>query len=194
MYTGKKSHDAILGSGLFLMISGIVLLCCFAFDITPNMLIAIPIVIILAGAFFLFLYYTRKKLVRTAFLGYFLTSSGIFSLIVCFRDFSLSIGNLWPFFVLFCGLSFLVASLQVHRRFTISAVVPSVVLVGLGIMLLCFSLDIITIPFRVFVAKWWPVFIVLLGIALIIIYAYMQRSDAAEDFENEVITDNDDDD
>ena len=105
MYTGKKSHDAILGSGLFLMISGIVLLCCFAFDITPNMLIAIPIVIILAGAFFLFLYYTRKKLVRTAFLGYFLTSSGIFSLIVCFRDFSLSIGNLWPFFVLFCGLS-----------------------------------------------------------------------------------------
>ena len=193
MCTRKKSHEAVLGSGIFLLISGIVMLFCFAFNITPNMLITIPIAIILAGALFLLFSYTRTKLVWTFFLGYFLVSSGIFSLVVCFGDFSIAMSNLWPCYVLLCGISYLVASLQVHRRFTVLAVVPSVVLVALGIMLLCFSLKIITVSFRYFVARWWPGFLVLLGIALIIIYTYMQRSNSAGNSENEVIADSDDD-
>ncbi|MCR4714332.1 MAG: DUF5668 domain-containing protein [Treponemataceae bacterium] len=194
MYTGKKSREVMLGSGLFLIVIGIALLCFIALDINPNMLVAIPIVVMLIGALFLFLSYTRKKLVWMYFLGYFLTSSGLFSLIFCFGTFELSMKNLWPMYVILCGLSYFVAAVQVRKRLSVSAVVPAVVLIVLGGMLLCFSLGIISVSLRYFVAHWWPIFLVLLGFALIIIYAYMQHSNKAEDSDSKVIADSDEDD
>lgn len=194
MYTGKKSREVILGGGIFLVVIGIALLCCIALDISPNMLITIPVVVMLVGASFLFLSYTKRNLVWMFFLGYFLTSSGIFSLIFCFGSFDMTMRNLWPIYVILCGISYFVAAVQVRRRFSISAVVPAVVLIGLGGMLLCFSLGVIGISFRYFVAHWWPIFLVLLGFALIIVYAYMQRSHKAENSDNKVISDSDEDD
>ena len=126
-------------------------------------------------------------------MGYFLTLSGIFTFVICPDSFALG-RDLWPVYVMLCGLSYVIASFQVKRRFSVSSIVTSIILIGFGGLLLCFSLHVISVPFRVFIAKFWPGFLVLLGIALIIIYTYMQRSNAAEKLENEVIADSDDED
>ena len=194
MRTGKKSQEAILGTGIFLIVIGAALISSFALDVTPNMLIAIPVAIMLAGALFLFLSYLRKKVVWMCFLGYFLTVSGLFSLAVCFGSFSVGMYKLWPVLVILCGLSYGASYIQVHHRFSISAAVPSFVLIGLGTVLLCFSLGVFRISFSYFVVHWWPVFLVLLGITLIIIYAYMQHSGKDEKFDDKVTADSDEDD
>ncbi len=194
MHAGKKSREIILGSGIFLITAGIALICCFALKIEPNMFIALPCFAMLLGAFFLFLAYVRKNIVWLFFLGYFLSVSGIFTLIICFGPFSLSMGELWPVLVILCGLSYGGSVFQVSRRLTAASVVPSLTLMGLGMFLLCFSLHVIRISFRKFVFQFWPIFLVLLGIAFIIIYAYMQHSDVADNSEDKVTADSNDDD
>lgn len=194
MHNGKKSREIILGSGIFLITVGIALICCFALDIRPNMLITLPCLVMLGGALSLFLAYIRKRLVWLFFLGYFLFTSGVFSLVVCFGHFTYSIGELWPVLVVLCGLSYGVSSLQVQHRLSVSSLVPSFVLIGLGAMLLCFSLGLINIPFRRFVAQFWPIFLVLLGIVFIMIYAYMQHSDMTKNSDKEELADSNDDD
>lgn len=63
---------------------------------------------------------------------------------------------------------------------------------ALGIMLLLFSTGVFGIPFRYFVAQWWPVFLVFLGLSLIMIYVYKQHSVPNEKVT--IIEDYDDDD
>ncbi|MCR4940968.1 MAG: DUF5668 domain-containing protein [Treponemataceae bacterium] len=194
MYAGKKSQEIILGSGIFLITIGIALICLFVLDIQPNMLITIPCAVMLLGAVFLFLAYIRKKVVWLFFLGFFLASGGVFSLIICFGSFNYSMTHLWPVLVILCGLSYCGAYFHVFHRFSIPSVVPSLVLIGFGGFLLCFSLGIIQIPFRKFISRFWPLFLVLLGIVFIIIYAYMQHTDMSGKSENEVIADGNGDD
>ena len=194
MRAGKKTHDVILGAGILLIVAGIALLCCITLDVQPNMLIAIPVCIIAAGVALLIFSYARIKAIWRLFLGYFLTAAGLFALVVCFSSLSLSMLKLWPVFVILCGISYGVASFQIRRKLYVSIIVPAVMLVCLGSLFLCFSLGIIGISFRYFVSRWWPSFLVLLGIVLIMIYVYMQHSCKADNSTDKVITDSDEED
>ena len=189
-----KTHDIILGTGIFLVVAGIAMLLCIALKVEPNMLIVIPVGIIILGAICLFASYTRNKLVWRFFLGYFLTAAGFFSLVVSFSTLTPPMKKMWPIFVILCGVSYFVASFQCRKKLYASILVPTVGLIALGGMFLVFSLGIANVSFRYFVAQWWPVFVVLLGIILIIVYVYMQHSYNADNSTNKVIADSDDDD
>ena len=192
MRARKKTHDVILGAGIFLIIAGVALLSCFALKVQSDMLIAIPVIIIIAGAGFLFASYAKEKHVWQLFLGYFLTLGGLFSLGISFTTIDgVEFKRFWPILVILCGVCYGVASFQIKKKLYVSVLVPSVMLVALGGMFLGFSLT--GVSFRRFVSSWWPVFLVLLGIILIIVYVYMQHS-KAEDSTYKVIADGDDDD
>jgi ABC-type multidrug transport system permease subunit len=97
--------------------------------------------------------------------------------------------QLWPLIVFFCGVSLLVSGFYRQQRMRISHLVPSIVLILLGILFLLFSLHVFTARFSVIVAQWWPVALIAAGIALVLLY--LSRSAAATALSTLILDDED---
>ena len=77
------------------------------------------------------------------------------------------------------------------RRIRVSYLFPSVFLIGMGFYFLLFSLNLISMGFRKWISIFWPLFPVLLGICLIILFLIQQNPaahfpyDKSESLEND---------
>jgi cytochrome c biogenesis protein CcdA len=75
----------------------------------------------------------------------------------------------WPLLSVFAGLALIPSGW--HRYGVIRSwyVVPSITFIVLGIILLVFSLDVVSFSFKQFMLNWWPLLIALAGLILILI-------------------------
>lgn len=185
-YRGSRLLNGILAVGIFITIAGIFLLITFPAGMTLQPAVLRALITLVAGG--LIIYYTfavsRKSWMLCT--GLFLFLTGILLLLIDAHIIPYSIGNLWPVVVMFGGVCILLSGGYRAHRLRPGFTVPAVAIILLGILFLLFSLDIITAPLSQVVALWWPVFLIIAGLGLVIMFFMWNKRtlaarDAAED-------------
>ncbi len=78
----------------------------------------------------------------------------------------------WPIFATFSGISLLVSGLVCSKKISLSFLVPSIMLIGLGLFFMLFSTDVFTMPIGELFRRWWWVLLILALLILAVIYVY----------------------
>jgi hypothetical protein len=94
--------------------------------------------------------------------GFFLFLSSLNIVPVIFEDW-------WPSVSVFAGLALIPAGWHRYGVIKIRYMVPSVAFIMLGVMLLIFSLDIVSFSFKQFILNWWPLLIAIAGLILVLL-------------------------
>lgn len=187
----KKEYRLLLAFGILLLLTGTVLQICSITGYTINRYIVSTCVSILAGGFLLYFAFIHNHSFWCFFLGFAFAFCGIFLLMLCEDLTKLQLKDLWPVFVIIAGITTFLSALFSKRKITFSVIIPSLVLILLGIFFLLFSLHVIKISFRFFAAIWWPAILILAGAILLGIFLYFQSGKRTVPIE--ISDDNDED-
>ncbi len=175
----KKSAPLLyisLAFGILFVLMGLVLLLIFSADSEQVVFSRSSVLFLLSGAFFLFM---SLAITRRAFylsLGLNLCFVGISSLIFSFNLFGLTLKQFWPVYMIFFGISLIPSGYYGFRRLRTVYLFPSVLLIILGGIFCLFSFDIISLSFSKFFSRWWPVFLILVGVVLITVFLYQRQN------------------
>jgi hypothetical protein len=125
------------------------------------------------------------------FLGLFLFLTGLLFLLINsgIIPYPYTIRRLWPLTGIFCAIALLCSGLYRRKRLGVSYLVPSALLILLSLLFLLFSMHIISISFRQFAITWWPLCLVIPGIALVVLFFI--RSSASTALSTVIIDDGD---
>lgn len=80
------------------------------------------------------------------------------------------LGRIWPLFMTIIGVALLLYGLRKSGSSRVTFVVPGAAMALLSLIFLPFSLDLVTVEFASFVAVWWPVLLIVMGIALVMVH------------------------
>lgn len=166
-------QNILLAAGLLLVLAGIFLFVKTFASVTKVFALR-PVVFLCAGAVFIFLALAFTKNSIFFFLGITSVLFGIISILTDTGITPLSMKELWPTFVIACGISLFPAGFYKMKRVRTVYLFPAIMLVLLGSLFLMFSLHIIKMPFSRFIAFTWPIFIMLFGLTLVVIFLWQQ--------------------
>ncbi|MBQ0039984.1 MAG: hypothetical protein KBS64_06125 [Treponema sp.] len=137
---------------------------------------------------------TPANLKKQGFLLVFGLTLLVDGFVICFVNFGIlpvSLKQIWPFFVIFFGITFLFSDLFIFGRLRTAILFPSIMLIILGAVFLVFSTDVFQLSFRKFISVSWPIVLVVFGIVLLSVYGiqrlnnkqfpYMQDDTLEED-------------
>ncbi|MDR1126777.1 MAG: DUF5668 domain-containing protein [Treponema sp.] len=154
--------------GLFFTLIGIVFLLGNLANISQKRLfLSFLFGVIGAGSAFFALSLNKRAVYL--FFGSFFIMVGLFLFLSALHIFPFSIRETWPLAVVFSGLALAPVGWRKYGRFHPVFMVPAITFVILGGVLLMFSFRIVSFNFRQFVLNWWPVFLILAGIMLLLI-------------------------
>ena len=165
--------NIILAFGLIFILTGFFLLVNFSksiFEVFP----ALPVFSIIAGAAVLYFSLTFFKKAFFFFVGFYAFLVGVFALFTSSTLCPFSFTQSWPISAILCSFSLLITSLAKYRRIKSSYAYPGAAIAFLGIMFLLFSADVVKLSFSAFMARWWPIFLVIFGIILIVLFIIQQ--------------------
>ena len=100
-------------------------------------------------------------------------------------------GRLWPVDVILSGLCLVATGLFKNHRLRTRYLFPGVGLCLMGTVFLLFSADIVKVSFYSVFRRWWPLLLVVLGLALVVLFACQQRADIPFPYEPEDSSDSD---
>ncbi len=135
-----------------------------------------PLSLLIAGLVLLYFRAFRAGPDSYLFLGIATFLSGLLLLITKIVV-PLELTAIWPFFMTICGLALLAYGLRKRGYTRLSLAVPGVATLLLSFLFLPFSLEIAKRPFADVVAEWWPLILVVLGIALLVLHLVRERID-----------------
>lgn len=99
---------------------------------------------------------------------------GAFFLFIDVGAIAMPLPGIWPFFMLFTALSFMIAGILVYRALHPTYLVPSLAFAALGLIFLLFSTNII--PFSITsLVMWWFPLLALPGLVSLIIWISQRR-------------------
>ena len=172
-HISRLKLNAILAFGLVFILAGFFLLVNFSrtfFETFP----IVSVMAIVAGIVVLYCSLTLLKGAFVFFVGFYALCVGAFALFTSSSLCPFSFAQSWPISAILCAVSLLVTSLAKYRRIKSSYAYPSVAIGFLGGAFLLFSADVVKLSFTAFMARWWPIFLVVLGIVLVVLYAIQQ--------------------
>ena len=155
-------------AGIFFMILGITFLL-GSLENTSTVSVFLAFLLLFTGGLFAIFAIKLNKRSTYLFFASFLMMSGIFLFLSALGIVTLPFSRAWPMLSIFSGLALLPVGWRRHGGFRPSYFVSSCALVGLGCVLMVFSLRIIPFSFRSFIYAWWPMLLVLGGLTLILI-------------------------
>lgn len=117
--------------------------------------------------------------------------AGFSQLLWLWHEDPLVLHRLWPLGMALVGLSLGAASLRLPPRPRLSLGIPAGFLFLLSLVFSLFSLGLIPWDFQAFITAWWPLLIVVLGLALVSLY-YWRQAQPAPDTDEEDEDDEDD--
>lgn len=88
----------------------------------------------------------------------------------------LGFNQMWPLFPACCGISLFMVGIYKYKKIKGSYLFPSLAIMALSGLFFLFSARIITMPFARFIAFVWPVFVVIGGIALVLIFIFQHKN------------------
>ncbi|MCR4822189.1 MAG: hypothetical protein K5873_04880 [Treponema sp.] len=184
--------NILLAAGVLLIIAGLLLVSHFSLGFGMELPVG-PIILMIFGAI---VFYVAMTLVHWAiffFAGLLLFFMGLFTTFVLTDVLPFEARNLWPIAVIVSGICLDLTCIFKHRKLRGVYFTPSVIIVILGTIFLLFSLNVIKVPFTVFISKWGPLALILAGAVLIGVF-FWQRNfndffpynvDELEDFTDE---------
>ena len=178
-YSGIKSFfsgNVLLSAGLAVFFFGAFSLCYIFADAASRRLYIIPVLVVAAGIVSLYRVLSASRRSWLVFMACACISCGFLLLVIEMDLLPYEIKQLWPIFVVLCGISLFIAGINRFRAFRPVFMVPSVALTGSGLFYMLFSLYIIKERFMNVVTRWWPVLFVAAGLFLVGVYMYREYS------------------
>jgi hypothetical protein len=154
--------------GLFLMILGSVFLLSSLVE-TSRFFILVSVFFIILGLGCAALAIKLNTRSLSLFFAVFFMQTGFFLLLSALSLFPFSFAQAWPLLSVFSGVALFPAGWRRYGAFRSHYVVPSIAFVVLGSVLMVFSLDLVSFSFAQFMKNWWPLLVVLAGLALVFI-------------------------
>ncbi|MCL2706346.1 MAG: hypothetical protein FWE72_09095 [Spirochaetaceae bacterium] len=165
----KSSREKLLSVGIIFIFLGITSLLITTGKFTGKELIW-PLLPLSLGLFLLYLSFFRAGKDIYILIGMFLSLSGLYLLLrVVILD-RFEIERVWPFFMLFTGVSLLLYGFKKKKENRLKFFVPAFAIITLSLFFLPFSLKLFTMKFLTFAVIWWPVIFIAMGAILIIIF------------------------
>ena len=168
-YSRRIAAWAVFIIGLFLMLLGVGLLLRFVAGLS-GFSVFLPLLFMVVGSVFAMLAIKLSKRPVYDFVVSFILLTGFFvflsALGIIPRDVLI---QSWPLVSVFSGFALIPAGWRRYGTFNSKFVVPSIVFIILGSALLVFSFGIVNFSFKQFMLDWWPLFIVLVGIGLLLV-------------------------
>jgi hypothetical protein len=134
-----------------------------------------PVPVMLVGLFFLYMAWPRRRSDRWLIPGMVLTLGGLMFLLVTTVLGEQSLPRVWPVFMLITGLSMVPYGFRRKGSARTAIVVPAIFISCLALVFLPFSVRREEGGFAQFVRQWWPIILVMLGIALIVSFFSTRR-------------------
>ncbi|HUI69818.1 MAG TPA: hypothetical protein VL354_04810 [Spirochaetia bacterium] len=155
------------------VVGGLLLLWNFGYLPQPGQLWPVPVLI--AGLFFLYLAWPRKHSDTWIIPGMVLTLAGLVFLLANTVLSGGSLKRIWPVFMLITGISLVPYGLRKKASARAAIMVPAIFISCLALFFLLFSLHREEGGLVAFVRQWWPMILVVLGVALIISFFSTRR-------------------
>lgn len=95
------------------------------------------------------------------------------------------ISQVWPLLMLLCAVCLVVTCLRSERKLRTVYVFPAVTLAALGAFFMLFTFSIVRISFVDFIAKWWPLMPIFCGGGFVFLFLYQQTPDNKFPFERD---------
>lgn len=170
-----NKNNTLLIAGLSFILGGIFLLVYVSAAVLPGIYMFRFLLLSLIGSTVLYFALTGKKRAFFIFTGLFLCCTGLLLLLTDARLIPYTLHQIWPAAVVLSGILLFPSGYMRFRKLRAFYIVPGIMLIGLGLLFLCFSLDIIKQSFAEFASRWWPVVFIIFGFGLIILFAYTQK-------------------
>jgi hypothetical protein len=165
----EKTQHFLLILGLGLLVSGasLILVTTGILSIPAALCWTAPIIL---GLLVVFGAYWKRRSSTWLFIGFLLIVSGTFFITIKAAAPHVGLLRLWPFCMVFVGLSIFPAGFYKSRRLKASFFIPSACFIVLGCFFLLFSLGVVTTSLRSFIARLWPFFFIMAGIIILGLY------------------------
>jgi len=167
--------NILLACGLLFVFGGFLLFVFALENNHSNFFKFWPFFIMISGMLLTYFSVTVFHKSHLLFSGLMIGLSGCFSIFLTRDITSLGFAQLWPVFLILAGISLLCACIYRFRKAHVKYIVPSAVMVLLGILFLLFSLDLIKVSFVSFMVYAGPFLLFSAGIAVVVIY-FVQSS------------------
>ena len=156
------------------VVGGVLLLLNLGYLPQPGRLWPIPVLVV--GLFFLYMAWPRKHSDTWIIPGMVLTLGGLVFLLSNTVLEEENLQRIWPLFMLVTGVSLVPYALRKKASARAAIIVPAVFISFLALFFLVFSLHREEGGgLAAFVRQWWPMILVVLGIALIISFFSTRR-------------------
>ena len=126
-----------------------------------------PVLLTLGGVYLLYRAFFLGAAESSVFLGTFATLSGVFFVLYRSTFSAVELQRIWPVFMLFGAVALLAYGFVKGQEYRLVLGVPAGFLAFLSIIFLLFSLNIVQTSFIRFVITWWPMLLVIVGIAMV---------------------------
>ena len=169
-----KAH-VVLSAGFILILAGLFLMVNNS-DNATRVFVLRPVLILFAGVLFLYMGIAFTSSSSLLFFGIVLVLVGGTFLLADTGVIRYSLKELWPTIVISSGLALFPAGLYKARRIRTVYLFPAIMLVAFGVIFLLFSMHVFPFTFGEFITKWWPLFIMLGGASLVIVFFVQQAN------------------
>jgi hypothetical protein len=169
----RYPNKLLVAGVVVLVIGGILLLWNLGY--LPQLGKLWPVPVILVGLVFLYMTWPRGHSDRWLIPGMVFTLGGIVFLLVNTVLNEQSLVRIWPAFMLVTGISLIPYGFRRRGSARTAIVIPGIFICCLAILFFPFSLNRAEGGFASFARQWWPIILVLVGIALIVSFFSTRR-------------------
>lgn len=163
----KLTSLAIVGL-LFILVGSVLLLKTTGF--IKQIEILWPLLSILSGIIVLYFVFLRGVAPRYSIVGIFFTLSGIVYLLLVTIFHERELEQIWPVFMCIVGISITLYGFLKKAATRRLFLVPGITLIIISLIFLPFSLQLIEKSLLTFVVVWWPLFLIIIGVDMIVAF------------------------
>ncbi|WP_304221527.1 hypothetical protein [Gracilinema caldarium] len=162
--------------GFSLMILGSVLFIASLSGIAKVATIPASLFLLIGVLFALFAFKLVHRL-QYMFLAAFFIQLGLFLLLIILHTIPYPFSKVWPAISIFAGTALIPAARFRSNTSLVRFIVPAIAFVVLGVVLLIFSLDLVTFSFKRFILTAWPLLLLFAGIFLLLLSLYPKQDE-----------------
>ncbi|MBQ0051412.1 MAG: hypothetical protein KBT11_05040 [Treponema sp.] len=165
--------NLLLAAGFVCILAGLLLISYFSASFRQQIPVS-AIITMVSGAAIVYIAIALLRWASIFFAGLYIFACGLLFTFIHANVVESNLSQLWPLFVIFCGLCLLLTCLFKHRRIRSVYGMPAGIMIGMGIVFFLFSFKIITISFVSFISKWFPLILICFGAVLVGIFVYQK--------------------
>lgn len=166
-------QNIMLAMGLLLLLAGVFMLVKLSSSAT-NVFAVRPVILMSLGVVVLFLSLAFTQNSLFVFVGLLFLLCGGVTLLTDTGITPHNMKQLWPLFVVSCGVALFPAGVYKLKRIRTVYLFPAIMLVLFGCVFLLFSMHVVGMSFTKFIIRWWPLILVAFGIGLVVLFFIQQ--------------------